>query len=110
MESNGTCPAPMNLDWLTVSPKRNGGEWRVKSGERQPNEIKIVFEEDTNPEDYISCLSSLHAPHATLLYLQPCDTGNTERNEAILSACVDYILKHPQWRLSLQTHKLINIK
>ena len=115
MESNGTRPAPVNLDWLTVSPKAVRGEWREERGEmrgwRQPDEIKVVFEENTNPEEYIYSLSSLHSPLSTKnLYLQPCDTGDPERNARIMAACTDYIMQHPQWRLSLQTHKLINIK
>ena len=41
--------------------------------------------------------------------LQPCDTGDTVKNTSLLDAVVDYIKKHPAWRLSLQTHKLIHI-
>ena len=106
MESNGTRPAPRNLDWLTVSPKIAGGGWRVTGGERLPDEIKIVFDEDT-PKN----LSSLLLPHSSFLekYLQPCDTGDPQRNAAITKACVEYIKQHPEWRLSLQTHKLIGI-
>ncbi len=127
MESNGTRPAPRNLDWLTVSPKsgewrEKRGEWRVESGERseewrgarQPDELKVVFDEQTNPEAFLSPLSSLHSPLSSLpsplLYLQPCDTGDQERNAAIVKSCVDYIKEHPWWRLSLQTHKLIGIE
>lgn len=127
MESNGTRPASRNLDWLTVSPKR--GEWRVEReerseewrGARQPDELKVVFDEQTNPEAFLSPLSSLpsplsipHSPLSSLLspllYLQPCDTGDQERNAAIVKSCVDYIKEHPWWRLSLQTHKLIGIE
>ena len=127
MESNGTRPAPRNLDWLTVSPKsgewrEKRGEWRVESGERseewrgarQPDELKVVFDEQTNPEAFLPPLSSLHSPLSSLpsplLYLQPCDTGDQERNAAIVKSCVDYIKEHPWWRLSLQTHKLIGIE
>ena len=105
MESNGTHPAPMNLDWLTVSPKESG-QWKVDGGKRVPDEIKVVFDEHTAEN-----LSSLHTLHPSpLLYLQPCDTGDPERNKAITQACVEYIKQHPQWRLSLQTHKLIDIE
>ncbi|MBQ8466549.1 MAG: radical SAM protein [Prevotella sp.] len=115
MESNGTRPAPRNLDWLTVSPKnltswsgvREG--WSGECVGKACDELKIVFDEAT-PE----ILSSLHTPHSTLhaplLYLQPCDTGDARRNAAITAACVEYIKSHPQWRLSLQTHKLIGIE
>ena len=106
MESNGIRPAPQNLDWLTVSPKARGERQEVR-GERMPDELKIVFDEHTAPDEFLPSLSSSHSP---LLYLQPCDTGDAQRNEAITQACVDYIKQHPQWRLSLQTHKLIGIE
>ena len=129
MESNGTRPAPQNLDWLTVSPKIRGTwyEERLRVGEqnsgmrgtRIPDELKVIFDEDTNPEAYLApripelcsptrSLSSHLAPR--YLYLQPCDTGDAERNAMIINRCVDYIKEHPQWRLSLQTHKLVGFK
>jgi len=102
MESNGTRPAPQNLDWLTVSPKR------IEDGrECLPDELKIVFDESTDPELYLSHLS---AHKSCLLYLQPCDTGDPVRNVKITRLCVDYIKQHPQWRLSQQTHKLSGFK
>ncbi len=114
MESNGTRPAPQNLDWLTVSPKVNeklemrNEKWEMKNEKcHQPDEIKIVFGENTDPAAIISH-SSFLIPR--LLYLQPCDTGDPERNKAITQACVEYIKQHPKWRLSLQTHKLIDIE
>ena len=125
MESNGTRPAPRNLDWLTVSPKVvdrgrsmvDGGSWMVDGEGKAPDEIKIVFEENTaemlsspaSPlSSLLSPLSSLLSP--PLLYLQPCDTGDSARNAFILQQCISYIKQHPQWRLSLQTHKLIGIE
>ena len=116
MESNGTRPAPRNLDWLTVSPKESG-KWKVECGKRLPDELKIVFDESTAPESILFPLSSFLFPLSSflfprktpLLYLQPCDTGDPRRNARIVAACVAYIKQHPQWRLSLQTHKLIDI-
>ena len=58
MESNGTRPAPKNLDWLTVSPKESG-QWKVDGGKRLPDEIKVVFDEHTAEN-----LSSLHSSPA----------------------------------------------
>ena len=123
MESNGTRPAPNNLDWLTVSPKESPrGTMNEDGGTRLPNELKVVFDENTDPETYLlppSLQSKAAEPSASfllprenppLLYLQPCDTGDAERNARIINRCVDYIKAHPQWRLSLQTHKLIDIK
>ena len=137
MESNGTRPAPNNLDWLTVSPKESPrgtrkeergtrseerGTSKEVRGTRLPDELKVVFDENTDPETYLlpsSLQSKAAEPSASFLlprenppflYLQPCDTGDAERNARIINRCVDYIKAHPQWRLSLQTHKLIDIK
>lgn len=104
MESNGTRPAPRNLDWLTVSPKGNYG------GERMPDEIKVVFDEHTDPEAFLCSHTALLTPQRPLLYLQPCDTGDAGRNDRILQRCIAYIMQHPWWRLSLQTHKMTGIK
>lgn len=108
MESNGTRPAPLNLDWLTVSPKGNEKCEMRDEKWRQPDELKLVFDEHTDPEAFLMSHSSFLIPK--LLFLQPCDTGNAERNTVIMQRCVDYIKHHPQWRLSLQTHKLIHIE
>jgi organic radical activating enzyme len=106
MESNGTHAVPKALDWLTVSPKvASDGKWTVLSGERVPDEIKIVFEEGTAEK-----LSALSLPPVPLRYLQPCDTGDPVRNARILHDCIEYIKQHPEWRLSLQTHKLTGIQ
>ena len=123
MESNGTRPAPKNLDWLTVSPKEYPRGTRSEDGgTRLPDELKVVFDENTDPETYLlppSLQSKAAEPSASFLlprenppflYLQPCDTGDAARNAYIIKRCVDYIKAHPQWRLSLQTHKLIDIK
>lgn len=113
MESNGTRPAPQNLDWLTVSPKLRGErreerEEREERGERVPDELKVVFDENIDPEAYLVPRISHLAPRH--LYLQPCDTGDAERNARIINRCVEYIKEHPHWRLSLQTHKLAGFK
>ena len=95
MESNGTRPAPQNLDWLTVSPKQ-------KPVHQRCSEVKVVFTDAEHVSDF--------GLEADYYYLQPCDTGDPERNKAITQACVEYIKQHPKWRLSLQTHKLIDIE
>lgn len=104
MESNGTLPPPEGIDWLTVSPKN----WGKNLAHYGCDELKIVFDEETPQR-----LSELETPannSSPLLYLQPCDTGDPERNRRITAACVAYIKEHPKWRLSLQTHKLIGIE
>lgn len=122
MESNGTLPVPANLDWLTVSPKT-----MEPCSYDTAEEIKVVFTQamakgDTAVLDRLSRLPvqnttacdesgvSACPVHVPQLFLQPCDTGDNTLNAAIVKACVEYIKHHPQWRLSLQTHKLIGIE
>lgn len=95
METNGTHAVVDGIDWITCSPKG-------KTVLKRCNEVKCIFEENTTPDD--------HGLQADYRYLQPCDIGDATRNAAILKACFDYILRHPEWRLSLQTHKLANFK
>lgn len=96
METNGTHPIVDGIDWITCSPKGNTVIKRC-------NELKCIFEETTlEPDD--------HGISAEYKYLQPCDVQNTERNAIILKRCFDYILQHPEWRMSLQTHKLVGFK
>ena len=113
MESNGILPAPRNLDWLTVSPKGDPPPIPPlgRGVGKRPDEIKIVFDENCDPEKILGGLAQgLPLQGEPLLYLQPCDTGDTERNRLITARCVEYIKLHPKWRLSLQTHKLIGIE
>ena len=62
----------------------------------------------TDPECLISPL--LGEGTGVRLYLQPLDTGDEERNHIILRDAIAYILEHPKWSLSLQTHKMLGIK
>ena len=104
IETNGTRPVPENIDWVTVSPKSPMKEEIVG---RQPDEIKVIFDGKTDPEDFFP---SHQREIRGGLFLQPCDVGDPLKNKAIVEACVEYIKLHPQWRLSLQTHKLIGFK
>lgn len=109
MESNGTRPAPENLDWLTVSPKSlplAPSNWKGK----MPDELKVVFTTEEDVPQLTAQLPLQLEGARGRLYLQPCDTGDAERNAAIIARCIDYIKTHPQWRLSLQTHKLVGFK
>jgi len=103
METNGTHSVPEGIDWVTVSPKNGFVEHAAEVIVERADELKVIFDGVVSP-------SSLHFPPSTLLYLQPCDTGDEERNREIIGQCVEYIKQHPEWRLSLQTHKLINIR
>ena len=95
IETNGTIPVPDKLDWVCVSPKADA-ELIVKKGD----ELKIVYPQNgLDPSDY----ESLKFDHFSL---QPMDGLNTQQTTR---ATLDYCMKHPQWNLSLQTHKLLNI-
>ena len=74
---------------MTCSPKQG-----VKLGITRMDEVKVVYEGQD-----ISIYELLPAEH---FFLQPCSCNNT-------AATVDCVMRHPKWRLSLQTHKLINI-
>ena len=94
VETNGTIDPPPGIDWLTVSPKP-GPALRVRSG----HELKLVFPQAVLP-------SSVEDLDFEVFYLQPCD-GPLRRHNTELA--IDYCRRHPQWRLSLQTHKFVGI-
>lgn len=102
IETNGTMPMLIPVDWVTVSPKQSFvgsvGTPRI----RKANEVKVVFDINNPPSTF-----GIEAEH---YYLQPCDKGNERENSAIVKACVDYILEHSKWKLSLQTQKIINVR
>jgi len=97
VETNGTQSAPAGLDWICVSPKA-GAPLRLLTGD----ELKLVYpqrEAEAQPERFESLAFRLFS-------LQPMDGPNREENT---QRALAYCLAHPQWRLSLQTHKLIGI-
>lgn len=91
VETNGSLPVPAGVDWVTCSPKT------PPYGINRIDELKIVFTPDT---DFDAIAASL--PQAKHHFLQPLSCSNTAQT-------IDYILAHPKWRLSLQTHKLLSI-
>ena len=95
VETNGTQPAPAGLDWVTVSPKAEAA-LVLTSGD----ELKLVYPQDDARPERFAGLAFRH------FFLQPMDGPDRERNTAL---AVEYCLAHPQWRLSLQTHKLLGI-
>ena len=95
IETNGTIEVPEGIDWVCVSPKANT-EIIVTKG----NELKLVFPQ-LNAEPIL--FQDLAFEN---FFLQPMDNASQTANT---QACVQYCLEHPQWRLSLQTHKMLNI-
>ena len=96
VESNGSLPAPKNIDWLTISPK-SLDHFEQSSG----NELKLVY-----PQEILipTLFESLDFDH---FYLQPMDGSSLEYNTKLTIA---YCLEHPKWKLSMQTHKYLGIE
>ncbi len=103
METNGTGHVPENVDWVTLSPKSCFVSHAPALVTMKVNEVKVVFDGIHDPMPYGQLGEGLY------LNLQPCDTGDEHKNREVTRQCVEYIKQHPQWHLSLQTHKLISI-
>jgi len=96
VETNGTIAPPEGLDWICVSPKA-GADLILRQG----HELKLVFpQQAAMPEAFAGLAFERFS-------LQPMDGPDVIENTA---RAVDYCLKHPQWRLSVQTHKTLGIR
>ncbi|MFC3051333.1 7-carboxy-7-deazaguanine synthase [Kordiimonas pumila] len=95
VETNGTVKPPEGIDWLCVSPKADA-QVVVTQGQ----ELKLVYPQVTALPDRFQHLTFEH------FFLQPMDSPKQAENT---KAAVEYCKAHPQWHLSIQTHKLINI-
>ncbi len=104
VETNGTHSLPGNVDWITLSPKDNflGGEAEVVLN--IVDEIKVIFDGVHVPSMYPNIMCT----HAR--FLQPCDTGDPVKDAETVQAAIEYIKKDPRWKLSLQIHKILNIR
>lgn len=91
IETNGTHPLPEGIDWVTCSPKQQGAGLVLE----RMDELKVVYQGQA-----LDVYERLQAAHR---FLQPCSCANTAET-------VECVMSHPQWRLSLQTHKLIDIR
>jgi 7-carboxy-7-deazaguanine synthase (Cx14CxxC type) len=96
VETNGTRPAPKSLDWICVSPKA-GAPLVQTTG----SELKLVYPQEGAPPEKFECLEFRH------FFLQPMDGPDVARNT---ERAIDYCLRHPRWRLSIQTHKLVGLR
>jgi 7-carboxy-7-deazaguanine synthase (Cx14CxxC type) len=95
VETNGTQAAPEGIDWICVSPKA-GAPLKLTHGQ----ELKLVYPQPAAMPERFESLDFEQC------YLQPMDGPEREANT---QAAIAYCLAHPQWRLSLQTHKLLGI-
>jgi 7-carboxy-7-deazaguanine synthase (Cx14CxxC type) len=96
IETNGTLGAPAGIDWLCVSPKSRDG-LTLQRGD----ELKLVYPQDDVPPEVF-----VHLPFRRFS-LQPMDGPALADNTA---RAIAYCLAHPQWQLSLQTHKYLGIR
>jgi 7-carboxy-7-deazaguanine synthase len=96
VETNGTQPVPPGIDWVCVSPKADA-PLVVTGGD----ELKLVFPQERAMPERFAELAFRH------FYLQPMDGPNVAANS---EAAVAYCLAHPQWHLSVQTHKALGIR
>ena len=102
IETNGTRPSPPNLDWVTFSPKS-----AFKGGHEEPcvlnrcDELKVVYL-GQDLQQY----EGIEAQHR---FLQPCFCENEMQRKANMKACVEAVKSHPNWRLSLQIHRVLDI-
>lgn len=95
IETNGTLPVPEGVDWVCVSPKM-GSELVVRRG----NEIKVVIPQDGQD---MALYASLDFEH---YFVQAMDGPDQKDN---IRLAIEFCKQHPQWKLSLQTHKLLQI-
>ena len=96
VETNGTVAPPPGIDWLCVSPKGTA-PLAVTRGD----ELKLVFPQAEAMPDLFEALAFDH------FLLQPMDGPELEANTA---AAIAWCMAHPQWRLSVQTHKVVGIR
>ncbi|GAB4336403.1 MAG: 7-carboxy-7-deazaguanine synthase [Calditrichia bacterium] len=96
VETNGTQLPPPGLDWICVSPKMNAGI--ILTG---GNELKLVYPQPGGDPAQFEDLEFEH------FYLQPMDGPDREKNTRL---AVEYCLRNPKWKLSLQTHKYLGIQ
>jgi 7-carboxy-7-deazaguanine synthase len=95
VETNGTIAAPPGIDWICVSPKAGS-----ETVQRVGHELKLVWPQAGSDWQAMEGWDFAH------YLVQPMDGPDLKANQ---QACIDFILAHPRWRLSLQTHKFLGI-
>lgn len=96
VETNGTLPLPLGIDWICISPKA-GTNLVVTSGD----ELKLVHPQAGLDPATFQTLDFRH------YFLQPLDGPDALRNRQLVT---EYCLAHPQWRVSLQIHKVLGVR
>lgn len=97
IESNGSVILPQGIDWVCISPK-SIDTWKQRYG----NELKLIYPQATLQPQHIASLEL----QFDYYYLQALDDPHQAQH---IQATIAYCQKHPHWRLSLQTHKILGI-
>ena len=101
IETSGAYPLIGKFDWVTFSPKKFKAP--IKEVARQADELKVVV---FNKSDFDWAQThAVDVPEECKLYLQP----EWDKREAMESLVFDFVLKHPKWQISLQTHKYLGV-
>lgn len=95
VETNGTLAPPPGIDWLCVSPKGRNSLVVTKG-----DELKLVFPQADAPPEQFASLGFRH------FFLQPMDLAPLNQDKTTVAETTAYCMANPQWRLSLQMHKL----
>lgn len=101
LETSGSHPLSGSFDWITLSPKRKKPP--VEGMHKNASELKVIIE---NESDFKWAEENrILVPDNTLLYLQP----EWSKRELMMPAIIEYVKAHPDWNISLQSHKYMNI-
>ena len=103
VETNGTRPLPDGVDWVNLSPKDAWLGPQAAPVLSRADELKLLYDGVHEPSLY----PTVAVAHR---YLQPCDSGDPIRNADITARVIEYVKKDPRWKLSLQIHKILNIR
>ena len=101
IETSGAYDVTGMWDWFCLSPKKN--KLPVESAYAIASELKVIIH---NKHDFIFAEEQAEKTNKkAILFLQP----EWSKKEEMTPLIVEYVMNHPKWRVSLQTHKYLNI-
>jgi 7-carboxy-7-deazaguanine synthase len=101
IETSGAYPLTGTWDWICLSPKKN--KLPVQGVYDKAHELKVIV---FNKHDFIFAEEqAAKVNKGAILFLQP----EWSKREEMTPLIIDYVMKNPKWRISLQTHKYLNI-
>lgn len=102
IETNGTNIVPANVDFVTLSPKFEFVKNAILK-QKTCDELKVIYNSVNNFDAY-------NVIKAKYKYIQPCDTGDVEKNQMHIINAIRFVQENPDWRLSLQLQKILSIR